>query len=440
MQNKTQQNIRYKLISLPSITQTIMIRRLVFAFVASLSNNAIVSQTVTETVAPYNIKTSTFIQNQANVLPFFRLGESFEFNFDDLYGNEENYYYEISHYNYNWTSSQLSKNEYIDGVDNQRIQDYENSFNTLQLYSHYRLNLPNKFTSITKSGNYLLSIFNNNKELVFSKKFIIYEDLCEVPMQIKRARNIADNLYKHNLDFTIKSKNILFQNAEQNVKIILFQNGNWKNTIVNIKPQYTIGNDLIFKYDKETQFFAGNEYLFFDSKEVRAVTNTIANVDSNGGLYNTKLYTDTARKYKQYTFFPDVNGNFQVRNLNVLNNDVEADYTWVYFKLFAADAPADSNIYITGMFNNNVTVDENKMEYNKEKGIFEKAMLIKQGFTNYKYTILDKNSKVLDANEIDGNFWQTENLYTAIVYYRAKGERYDRVIGKGEADSVNITN
>lgn len=414
--------------------------KLLLFLATALYGNLVLCQTATETVAPYNIKTSTFIQNQANVLPFFRLGESFEFNFDDLYGNEENYYYEISHYNYNWTPSQLSKNEYVDGVDNQRIQDYENSFNTLQLYSHYRLNLPNKFTSITKSGNYLLSVFNNNKELVFSKKFIIYEDLCEVPMQIKRARNIADNLYKHNLDFTIKSKNILFQNAEQNVKIILFQNGNWKNTIVNIKPQYTIGNDLIFKYDKDTQFFAGNEYLFFDSKEVRAVTNTIANVDSNGGLYNTKLYTDTARKYKQYTFFPDVNGNFQVRNLNVLNNDVEADYTWVYFKLFAADAPADSNIYITGMFNNNVTVDENKMEYNKEKGIFEKAMLIKQGFTNYKYTILDKNSKLLDANEIDGNFWQTENLYTAIVYYRANGERYDRVIGKGEADSVNITN
>ncbi|WP_309609645.1 DUF5103 domain-containing protein [Flavobacterium sp.] len=414
--------------------------KLLLFLAAALYANLVMCQNVTETVAPYNIKTITFIQSQANVLPFFKLGESFEFNFDDLYGNEADYYYEITHHNYNWTPSQLSKNEYIDGVDNQRIQDYENSFNTLQLYSHYRLNLPNKFTRITKSGNYLISIFNNNRELVFSKKFVVYEDMCEVPMQIKRARNIADNLYKHNLDFTIKSKNILFQNAEQNVKIILFQNGNWKNTIVNIKPQYTIGNDLIFKYDKETQFFAGNEYLFFDSKEVRAVTNTIANVDSNGGLYNTKLYTDTARKYKQYTFFPDVNGNFQVRNLNVSNNDVEADYTWVYFKLFAADAPADSNIYITGMFNNNVTVDENKMEYNKEKGIFEKALLIKQGFTNYKYTLLDKNNKFLNSDEIDGNFWQTENLYTAIVYYRANGERYDRVIGKGEADSINITN
>ena len=142
--------------------------KLLLFLAAALYANLVMCQNVTETVAPYNIKTITFIQSQANVLPFFKLGESFEFNFDDLYGNEADYYYEITHHNYNWTPSQLSKNEYIDGVDNQRIQDYENSFNTLQLYSHYRLNLPNKFTRITKSGNYLISIFNNNRELVFS--------------------------------------------------------------------------------------------------------------------------------------------------------------------------------------------------------------------------------------------------------------------------------
>lgn len=414
--------------------------KLLLFLILILFGTSVSSQVVSETVPPYNIKTITFVQNQANVWPFFRLGESFEFNFDDLYGNEENYYYEITHHNYNWTPSQLFKNEYIDGVDNQRIQDYENSFNTLQLYSHYRFSIPNKFTRITKSGNYILSIYNNNRELVFSKKFIVYEDLCEVPMQIKRARIISDNLQKHNLDFTIKSKDILFQNPDQNVKIVIFQNAKWNNPIVNVKAQYTIGNDLIFKYDKETQFFAGNEYLFFDSKEVRAVTNTIAKVDSGGGLYNTRLYTDSARKFKEYTFFPDVNGNFQVRNLNAQNNDVEADYTWVYFKLYAADVPADAKVYVTGMFNNNLTIDEYKMDYNKEKGIFEKGLLIKQGFTNYKYTLLDSNNVVSDKDAIDGNFWQTENLYTTIVYYRANGERYDRVIGKGEADSVNITN
>lgn len=416
------------------------IKRYIIIILFSLLCNFSFGQIALESPVPYHIKTVTFVQNQVNVIPYFRLGEAFEFNFDDLYGAEDDFYYVITHHNYNWTPSQLFKNEYIDGLDDQRIQDYENSFNTLQLYSHYRLLLPNKFTRITKSGNYLISIFNNARELVFSKKFIVYEDIVEVPMQVKRARNVSDNSFKHNLEFSVKSKSTIFQNPDLNLKVVLLQNGILDNAIVNIKPQFTIGNDLIFKYDKETQFFAGNEYLFFDSKEIRAANNTVSRIDSNGGLYNTHLYTNNARKNQTYSFYPDVNGNFQVRNLGAQNNDVEADYSWVYFTLFAPEAKADTPIYVTGMFNNNTCNSENKMVYNEEKGVFEKAILIKQGFNNYRYTILDKNGKHDEKKPIDGNFYETENNYMAIVYYRSNTDRYDRVIGKGQANSVDIIN
>ncbi len=414
--------------------------RMPFLCFLLFSATASFGQIAEETAPPFNIKTVTFTQNTNNVIPIFSLGEQFQFSFDDLFGNEEDYYYTITQYNYNWTPSQLSRNEYLNGNDNQRIQDYENSFNTLQIYSHYRLNIPNNFIQITKSGNYIISILNSSRELVFSKKFIIYENLTDVPMQIKRARKVTDNPYKHNIEFAIKSQNIQFQNPNQNIKVILFQNGKWNNAIVNVKPQYTIGNDLVFKYDQETQFFAGNEYLYFDNKEARAATNTIAFVDSNSGLYNTHLYTDTARKNSGYTFYPDINGNFEVRNLIAQNSEVEADYTWVYFTLFSAGTPANASIYVTGMFNNNQLTPENKMDYNADKGVFQKAILIKQGFNNYNYTILDSNNKVSEEENIDGNYYQTENKYTALVYYHANGERYDRVIGKGEANSVNITN
>lgn len=397
------------------------------------------AQSVVETQPPFHIKTISFNQGVGNVFPFFRLGDSFQLTFDDLYGNEEDYYFTITHHNYNWTPSELAKTEYLTGTDNQRVQDYENSFNTLQLYSHYRLNFPNNFFQLTRSGNYLVSIFNNNRELVFSKKFIIYEELVDVPMQIKRSRNIVDIKEKHNVEFTVKSQNILFQSPNQNVKIILFQNGKWNNTIVNIKPQYTIGNDLIFRYNTETQFYAGNEYLNFDNKEVRVPTNTIQKVDSNSGLYSAYLYTDSARKNKGYTFFPDINGGFLNRNLIAENSDVQSDYAWMYFSLFAPEYQANSNIYVTGMFNNYALTNEYKMDYNVEKGIFEKAILIKQGFNNYSYTLL-KNNSIDEKNAIDGNFYETENIYNAFIYYRANGERYDRVIGKGEASSINITN
>ena len=398
------------------------------------------AQVLTETPTPYYIKTVSFTQGQNNVVPIFNLGDKFDFSFDDLHGTEENYFYTLTHCNYNWTKSILTRNEYIRGVEDQRIQDYENSFNTLQLYSHYRLSFPNKFTQIIKSGNYILNILNNDKEIVFSKKFILYENLTEVPMQIKRARVVTDNPYMHNVDFMVRSTNILFQIPDKNLKVVLFQNGKWNNAIYNIKPQYTIGNDLIFRYDKETQFYAGNEYLWFDNKDIRAATNTIAYVDSKSGLYNSHLYTNSARRNQVYTFFPDLNGNFQVRSLNAQNSDVEADYTWVYFTLFSANTPANTNIYVTGMFNDNALTTENKMDYNAEKGVFEKAIMIKQGFVNYNYTVTNKNNEVIGKEAVDGNFYETENNYIAVVYYRANNDLYDRVIGKGEANSLNVTN
>ena len=218
------------------------------------------------------------------------------------------------------------------------------------------------------------------------------------------------------------------------------QNGKFNNAITNIKPMYTIGNDLIYKYDAETQFWGGNEYLFFENKNIQAANNSIAHVDAKSGLYNSYLYTNDSRANKQYTYWPDINGNFLINALNRENPEIESDYAWVYFSLSASSFIQNKNIYVTGMFNNNVFSDENKMDYNAKKGVYEKAIMIKQGFTNYNYTIADPNGVIDDENAVDGNFYQTENDYFAIVYYRENGQRYDRIIGRGIATSTNIIN
>ena len=116
------------------------------------------AQALQEIIPPYNIKTVSFMNNGQNAIPVFKLGESFELNFDDLFGNEANYYYEIIHCDYNWVPSDIPKQEYLKGLDNQRIIDYSNSFNCLQLYSHYQLNIPNQFTQLALSGNYIIKI------------------------------------------------------------------------------------------------------------------------------------------------------------------------------------------------------------------------------------------------------------------------------------------
>jgi len=147
-----------------------------------------------------------------------------------------------------------------------------------------------------------------------------------------------------------------------------------------------------------------------------------------------------ARGNEVYTYNPDLNGNFYVNNLNSQNFQIEADYAWVFFILDAPSYFGKGDIYINGMFNNYALGEENRMEFNKKTGKYEKALVIKQGFTNYQYVIADKSGKIDHENAIDGNFYQTLNDYQVIVYYRAMNERYDRVVGRGSATSENITN
>ena len=413
------------------------IRKIAFFFIIASAT----AQTVHEVIPPFNIKTISFIQNDQNKIPIFKLGEGFQLKFDDLFGNEANYYYEIVHCDYNWIPTQIPKNEYLLGFDNQRIQEYTNSFNTLQIYSHYKLSIPNQFTQQLRiSGNYMLKILDENKETVFSRKFILYEERVNVPTQIKRARTIANMEYKHNLEFSIKSNNITFQNPLKNVKVVLLQNGQWNTAIKDILPQYTIGNDLVYKYDTQTQFWAGNEFLFFDNKDIRASSNNIARIDAGNDIYSSYLYTNSARTNFPYSLTQDVNGNFVPRNINRTNSEVEADYSWVYFSLSAPAYMSDKGIYVNGMFNNYSLTPEFKMEYNPQKAIYVKAILIKQGFTNFQYTVADDTGNVDCENAIDGNFYQTENDYSVLVYYRENRDRYDRVVGKGTANSLNIIN
>ncbi len=395
---------------------------------------------VDEVSPPDYIKTINFKGNTPETqLPILKLGEYVVLEFDVLNGDEEDYYYKVEHFNFDWTPSTLMKSEYMDGFDNQRIRNYENSFNTYQIYSHYTLTIPNAQTKRLKvSGNYMLSVFNNDDTLVFSRKFMIYENLTNVGVRVKRSRDIQFIEEKQRIEIVIDSKTKPFNNPTQTVKAVIVQNNNLNTAISNIKPQFTIGNQLIYKYDTETSFWGGNEYLFFENKDIRAANTGVQSIDLED-LYHNYLYANYERATRPYTYNPDINGNYVILNIDAENPSIEADYAWMHFSLLPVESLKDKDIHIYGNFNNYVIDESTKMVFDESLNVYTNAILLKQGFYNYKYVIADSNKNIQEG-VISGNFYQTENNYKVIVYYRDLGGRYDKIIGLGEGSSVNISN
>uniref|UniRef100_UPI0040498F36 type IX secretion system plug protein n=1 Tax=Gelidibacter sp. TaxID=2018083 RepID=UPI0040498F36 len=416
-----------------------MILKFKISLLTLLISSGLMAQ-VTEVNPPEYIKTITFKGSTAqSQLPILRLGEPLILEFDALNGDEADFYYVIQHYNFDWTPSNLVKAEYLRGFDNQRILDYENSFNTYQIYSHYRLQIPNQQTrGLLVTGNYLISVYDDSDELMFTRKFMIYEELVNVGVSIKRSRDVSVVNEKHSVDYVINTNRINFNNPMDNVKTLIIQNNNLNTAISGLKPQYMLGNELIYRYTTESSFWAGNEYLFFENKDVRAANVGVQFIDLKE-IYHNYLFVNFPRFDRPYTYNPDINGNFVINAIDRENDAIEADYTMMHFALQYPELTDGSSIYVYGNYNNYALDDENKMTYFAESGLYETAFKLKQGFYNYKYVLVDAKGN-LDEGAIDGNFYQTENNYKVLVYYRDLGARYDRLIGIGEGSSVNISN
>ncbi|AKA35733.1 type IX secretion system plug protein domain-containing protein [Flagellimonas lutaonensis] len=399
---------------------------------------SVVGQVKEEVNPPPHIKTIIFKGPTEDQFPVVQLGERIVLEFDDLSASEQDYYYKIVHCDYDWTPSQLLKSQYLDGTDNQRIIDYENSYNTLQPYSNYRLTIPNGEVRLKASGNYVLEIYNMYNELQFSRRFVVYQDLVRVGATVKRSRDFDYINEKQVVQFTINTSGFQVVNPKKEIKVAIIQNHYWPTAIYNVQPQFTIGNELVYKYDKETSFFGGNEFLNFDTKDLRAPSFAIARIEFKE-LYHHYLFTNQYRYDQPYTYFPDINGDFLVRTLQGDNVSREAEYSEVHFSLPYSNIIGLNEVYVVGKFNNYDIGEENKMAFNEDTGNLELTYPIKQGFYNYKYVVKNDNGE-LDFNLVSGNFHFTENNYLILVYYRNFGDLYDSIIGIGTANSRDISN
>ena len=78
------------------------------------------------------------------------------------------------------------------------------------------------------------------------------------------------------------------------------------------------------------------------------------------------------------------------------------------------------------------------MTYNADKGVYEKTLYLKQGYYSYIYVTKDLNdpNSIAKTEQTEGDYWETENDYTVLIYFRSLSGRHDELVGVTSLNSL----
>ena len=108
---------------------------------------------------------------------------------------------------------------------------------------------------------------------------------------------------------------------------------------------------------------------------------------------------------------------------------LRTDYGLVLFALDKNVPFYDADVYLFGKLTDWKIQEKFKMAYSEKLEVYAVDVLLKQGYYNYNYAIVKKGTSKADLKELEGNWFETENEYTILVYYRPFGARYDQLVG-----------
>ena len=349
-------------------------------------------------------------------------------SFDDLTHEYHRYCYKIEHCESNWqTSSSLFESDYIDGFAlGNTIDDVQESTNTVQLYTHYNISFPNNKCRPKISGNYRVTIYDENdeKHVVCRAYFMIVEPSMAVQLNVTTNTDIDINGKHQQVEMAIDYGNNIVSNPQTQIKTVVMQNSRWDNAVINAHPQYIKANGLQWIHCKDYIFDGGNEYRKFETLDVTHTTMGLESINWDGHNYHAWIWTDEPRP--SYIYDKDANGAFLIRNSDNIDNDVNSDYIITHFRLKTPQT-ADP-IYINGFFTNDRFLPQYEMKWNEKNQQYEGELLLKQGYYSYQYLMMKPEGKLKPVPS-EGNFYQTENTYQALIYFKANGDRTDRLVG-----------
>ena len=367
-----------------------------------------------------------------DVPPVIRLNspDVIEISFDELTHEYHRYTYKITHCNADWTPSDLFDTDYLQGFNDNVIEDCQNSLNTTMLYTHYRFHLPNDEAQLLISGNYMVSIYGeeDDENPVAQACFSVIEPQVGISAQVSSNTDIDTNESHQQVSFTVSYPGMNVTSPQAEFKARIYQNMRIDNCVSDVQPTYLQPGQMQFVHNRKLIFPAGNEYRRFEIFNMHYGYQDVEQIQFFNPYYHATLYPDMPRT--NYSYDEDQNGHYFIRYDMAQDNDTEADYLFVHFTLEGFEAPLpNGNFYLNGEFTYGEFTPEYALAYNEQNHRYEGVQLLKQGVYNWLYLFVPDGASTGETAPAAGNFYETENEYLILVYHRPFGGRYDKLVG-----------
>lgn len=368
--------------------------------------------------------------------PIYVLGSDdvLNVNFDYLDLDIQYFRYSVTHCDANWQPSQLVESEYIDGFNQADIEDYKPSEATFVHYFNYNFTIPNDNFIITKSGNYLLTIYpqDDPDRVLAQTRFSVCENTMGVYAEVSTNTDVDYNAHNQQVNFVVTTRDGgRISDPYNELTAIVTQNSRPDNEVVVTKPMMVMGNKVTFEHNHDLIFPAGNEYRRIDMVNVNSLNPGVEKIQYFEPYYHATLYTAEPRVDAQYLYDKTQYGRFTVRTSGAYDSNVESDYIVTHFALFTGQKLEGGNIFVQGEFTLGMPPEQCVMRYDPNNGTYNCDILLKQGAYNYQFLWVPNGSGVGRTSMIEGDKYETCNEYLVKVYDRPFGERYDHFVGFG---------
>jgi len=373
--------------------------------------------------------------NDWQAVPILTMGAEDQIlvSWDELSHDYKRYAYRIIHCNRDWTRSDLNELEYLEGFSENDVEEYERSYSTMTLYTHYKLSIPNHNIQLKCSGNYALEVFekDGSGEPILTALFMVIEKKTAIDASVTASTDIDFEQKNQQLRIEVRPSGWSFQQPEMEIRLCITQNRRHDNEIKSISPLYVSPEKLIYEHCKELIFLAGNEYRRFETTSYKHAGLNVNRVAYFKPFYNAELFPSEPR-LGGYTYDQDQNGRYLIHNTEYDADDVCSDYFLVHFSYPMENPWLDGGLFLDGDLVENRQDANSKLLYNFDHKAYEKTLFLKQGSYNYQYFFCPSSGGTSSLLRTEGSYWQTENEYQIYVYYRPVGGRYDQLIGFSE--------